>query len=59
MRNIMNKKTLNYSTDIVICLDTTKTMAPCIEEIKTNALSFYQQYVDEMAANLKQFKKLE
>ena len=53
MRNIMNKKTLNYSTDIVICLDTTKTMAPCIEEIKTNALSFYQQYVDEMAANLK------
>ena len=28
-------------------------MVPCIEEIKTNALSFYQQYVDEMAANLK------
>lgn len=42
---------LEYSVDLVMCIDGTKSMYPIIEEVKANALSFYQRFVDGMEAN--------
>lgn len=38
----------NYNVDIVMCIDATGSMAHIIDEVKANALSFYQKFVDEM-----------
>ena len=39
---------VDYNVDIVMCIDGTGSMAPIIEEVKANALSFYQKFVDAM-----------
>ena len=49
---------LDYSVDIVMCIDGTGSMDGIIEEVKANALSFYRQFVDEMEANLKSVQQL-
>ena len=49
---------LDYSVDIVMCIDATGSMDGIIEEVKANALSFYRQFVDEMEANLKSVQQL-
>lgn len=49
---------LDYSVDIVMCIDATGSMDSIIEEVKSNALSFYQQFVNEMEANLKSVQQL-
>ena len=41
---------LDYNVDIVMCIDATGSMASIIEDVKSNALSFYQKFVDEMEA---------
>ena len=41
---------LDYSVDIVMCIDATGSMSSIIDEVKANALSFYQKFVDEMEA---------
>lgn len=41
---------LDYNVDIVMCIDATGSMASIIDEVKANALSFYQKFVDEMEA---------
>lgn len=38
----------DYCVDIVMCIDATGSMAPIINEVKNNALSFYQKFVDGM-----------
>lgn len=38
----------DYCVDIVMCIDATGSMAPIINEVKDNALSFYQKFVDGM-----------
>lgn len=38
----------DYNVDIVMCIDGTGSMSPIIEEVKANALSFYQKFVDAM-----------
>lgn len=38
----------NYNVDIVMCIDATGSMAPIINEVKKNALSFYQRFVKAM-----------
>ena len=41
---------LDYNVDIVMCIDATGSMHAIIDEVKSNALSFYQKFVDEMEA---------
>ena len=38
----------DYCVDIVMCIDATGSMAPIINEVKENALSFYEKFVDGM-----------
>jgi hypothetical protein len=37
-----------YNVDIVMCIDGTASMAPIIDEVKKNALDFYQKFVASM-----------
>lgn len=37
-----------YNVDIVMCIDATGSMSPIIEEVKANAISFYEQFVNCM-----------
>ena len=43
----------DYNVDIVMCIDGTASMRPIIDEVKANALSFYQKFVDAMEENEK------
>ena len=38
----------DYNIDIVMCIDGTGSMGPIIDEVKSNALSFYKKFVDAM-----------
>lgn len=49
---------LDYNVDIVMCIDATGSMASIIEDVKSNALSFYQKFVDEMEAKSKSVQQL-
>lgn len=48
----------DYCVDIVMCIDATGSMAPIINEVKNNALSFYQKFVDAMDDNDKTVDQL-
>ena len=47
-----------YNVDIVMCIDATGSMAPIIDEVKANALSFYQKFIDSMEENNKEVAQL-
>ena len=47
-----------YCVDIVMCIDATGSMAPIINEVKDNALSFYQRFIDSMEENDKDVAEL-
>ncbi len=47
-----------YYVDIVMCIDATGSMAPIIEEVKSNAMSFYQRFLDAMEENDKEVAQL-
>ena len=47
-----------YNVDIVMCIDATGSMAPIIDEVKSNAISFYQRFVDSMEENDKDVAQL-
>ncbi|MBQ9811864.1 MAG: VWA domain-containing protein [Thermoguttaceae bacterium] len=47
-----------YFVDIVMCIDATGSMSPIIDEVKRNAVSFYQQFVDSMEENQKDVDQL-
>ncbi|MBO4667683.1 MAG: VWA domain-containing protein [Bacilli bacterium] len=49
---------LDYNVDIVMCIDATGSMGPIINDVKRNALSFYQKFVDEMNAKGKSVQQL-
>ncbi len=49
---------MDYNVDIVMCIDATGSMASIIEDVKSNALSFYQKFVDEMEAKSKSVQQL-
>ena len=38
----------NWYVDIVMCIDATAAMTPFLDEVKSNALSFYQRFFDGM-----------
>ena len=48
----------DYCVDIVMCIDATGSMAPIIGEVKENALSFYQKFVEGMEEADKSVDKL-
>ena len=48
----------DYYVDIVMCIDATGSMKPIIEEVKGNALSFYQKFVEAMDENDKSVSQL-
>jgi hypothetical protein len=54
----MNGQGGEYAVDIVMCIDATGSMAPIINEVKNNALSFYQKFVDSMEENDKEVSEL-
>ncbi len=45
----MNRSSLRYAVDIVLCIDATLSMAPTLENVKLSALSFPGRLVEEMA----------
>ena len=47
-----------YYVDIVMCIDVTGSMAPIIEEVKANALTLYQSFVDGMEEDEKSVEQL-
>ena len=47
-----------YCVDIVMCIDDTGSMSPIIDEVKNNAMSFYQKFVDSMEENDKEVSEL-
>ena len=49
---------LIYNVDIVICIDGSRSMGSIINNVKANALSFYQKFVDEMNAKGKSVQQL-
>ena len=48
----------DYSVDIVMCIDATGSMAPIIDEVKGNAISFHKKFVDSMKENGKEVAQL-
>ncbi len=54
----MNGQGGEYCVDIVMCIDATGSMAPIIEEVKNNAMSFYQKFIDAMEENDKEVSEL-
>ncbi len=49
---------MEYYVDIVMCIDATGSMSPIIDEVKRNALSFYQRFIDAMEENDKEVAQL-
>lgn len=49
---------LDYNVDIVMCIDATGSMSSIINEVKTNALSFYRKFVDAMNNECKSVQQL-
>ena len=49
---------MDYNVDIVMCIDATGSMASIINDVKRNALSLYQKFVDEMEAKGKSVQQL-
>lgn len=47
-----------YCVDIVMCIDATGSMAPIIDEVKNNAMSFYQRFIDAMEESDKEVSEL-
>lgn len=47
-----------YCVDIVMCIDGTGSMAPIINEVKNNAMSFYQKLLDAMEESGKRVSEL-
>ena len=49
---------MEYHIDVVMCIDTTTEQGFIIDDIKKNALTFYQQLVDVMDERMSEFTKL-
>ena len=47
-----------YCVDIVMCIDATGSMAPIIDEVKKNAISFYEKFIESMEENDKEVETL-
>ena len=47
-----------YCVDIVMCIDATGSMAPILDEVKRNAISFYEKFIESMDENDKEVETL-
>ena len=47
-----------YCVDVVMCIDATGSMSPIIDEVKNNAISFYEKFVESMEENDKDVETL-
>jgi hypothetical protein len=48
-RTVQRGSSLQYAVDIVLCIDSTLSMSPILENVKRSALSFPSRLADEMA----------
>ena len=49
---------MDYNVDIVMCIDATGSMDAIIDEVKNNALTLYQRFVEEMGKKSKSVAQL-
>ena len=49
---------MEYYVDIAMCIDATGSMSPIIDEVKRNAMSFYQRFIDAMEESDKEVAQL-
>ena len=49
---------LKYHVDLVMCIDATGSMSPVINEVKANAKTFYQKFVEKMEIEGKNVQQL-
>lgn len=54
----MSGQGMDYYVDIVMCIDATGSMSPILSEVKNNALSFHQKFIDSMEENDKDVAQL-
>lgn len=55
---VVNKDSLKYHVDLVMCIDGTGSMAPVIKEVKDNAKTFYQKFIAAMEKKEKKVQQL-
>ncbi len=48
----------DYAVDLVMCIDATRSMSPIIDEVKRNALTFHEKFVEAMSENNKDVEVL-
>ena len=53
-----NNQGFDYNVDIAMCIDATGSMGSIINDVKKNALSFYQKFVDAMEREDKPVEQL-
>lgn len=56
--SVVNKESLSYHVDLVMCIDATASMFPVIDEVKMNAKTFYQKFIAAMEAKEKKVQQL-
>lgn len=49
----LNKFNKEKNIDIVLCIDATSSMGPCIDNVRRNATRFYQEFADKMVNEYK------
>ena len=54
----MGNQGFDYNVDIVMCIDATGSMRPILNEVKNNALSFYDKFAQEIARMDVSFEQL-
>lgn len=47
-----------YTADIIMCIDSTGSMTPCIDRVKSQALNFYKTFLEEMEESGRKVDKL-
>ena len=47
-----------YNADIIMCIDSTGSMKPCLDNVKRQALSFYPDFINAMEESGKKVDKL-
>ena len=58
MTDLQGNAVGDYCVDLVMCIDATMSMAPILEEVKENAISFYGKFVEAMEEAGKDVEKL-
>ena len=57
-RATVSGTSLKYHVDLIMCIDATGSMNPVISEVKNNAKTFYQKFVEKMEVEGKKVQQL-